>query len=115
MSSLASWLASREPAAPAPLSQALSMILAERSPGRPPGTPGDGGAGASERGPTESLAAPARERLERALGRLGHDRDSAYRLLEADALFTYACEAALDDADRESSLRLVLTAASRPR
>ena len=110
MSSIGSWVAMREPRAPAPLSRALSTLLEGSR-----RTSEDQGPDEHERGLTEELAARARERLERALARPGHERDSAYRLLEADALLTYACEAAVDEVDRESSLRRILTVASRPR
>jgi hypothetical protein len=36
-------------------------------------------------------------------------RESAFRLLEADALVTYACEAALEADDPESALRRILS------
>ncbi|MDF2697623.1 MAG: hypothetical protein K0S65_6006, partial [Labilithrix sp.] len=40
--------------------------------------------------------------------RLGRVRDSAFRLLEADALLTYACEAALERDDPETALQRIL-------
>jgi hypothetical protein len=48
-------------------------------------------------------------RLGQALARLGRVRESAFRLLEADALITYACEAALEAEDPEAALRHVLS------
>lgn len=48
-----------------------------------------------ERRPT-LLTAAARARLAEALAHPGRVRDSAFELLVADALLTYACEAALE-------------------
>jgi hypothetical protein len=52
-----------------------------------------------------------RDRLEAALARPGRVRESAFRLLEADALLTYACEAALEAEDPAGALRRILLAA----
>ena len=37
-------------------------------------------------------------------------RESAFRLLEADALLTYACEAAVEAKDPDAALRRILVA-----
>ena len=111
MSRARSWLAGRAPAPPAPLAQALGAVLSEPIPA---GTT-DGVADVGEGGLSRALTEHARARLEQALARPGRERESAYRLLEADALFTYACEAALEEADRESSLRRILTIAGTSR
>jgi hypothetical protein len=55
-----------------------------------------------------ALADEGRVRLAAARARTGRVRESAFRLLEADALITYACEAALDTEDPEAALRHVL-------
>ena len=53
--------------------------------------------------------------LGRARARPGRIRDSAFRLLAADAMITYACEAALEEDDQDAVLRMILRqAAGRP-
>ena len=103
MSALRHWLTAREPAPPAPLAAALDATIGATSGAQ--AAAGVAGAG--------SLAELGRERLERALERLGRERASAYALLEADALFTYACEAALETDDPPGTLRRILTVAGR--
>jgi hypothetical protein len=61
----------------------------------------------------EVLTAAGLARLEEAQARLGRVRESAFRLLEADALLTYACEAALESEDPEAALERILVAAGR--
>ena len=56
----------------------------------------------------DALTAEGVARLSTARGRLGRVRESAFRLLEADALLTYACEAALEHDDPEPALRRIL-------
>jgi hypothetical protein len=51
--------------------------------------------------------------LEEAVTRPGRDREAAYRLLAADALITYGCEAASEAADIRAALREVLGRVSR--
>ena len=46
--------------------------------------------------------------LEEAAARPGRDREAAYRLLAADALITYACEAASEAADVGVALEEIL-------
>lgn len=65
-------------------------------------------------GVLETLLLRARRALAAALAAPGRVRESAFHLLAADALFTYACEAALEDADPDRALRDVLTAAAAP-
>ena len=102
------WLAAREPSPPPPLAAALRGVA------RPETSDAAGaraGGGAS-RALAEVLTAAARERLDRAIARPGRARESAFRLLEADALFTYACEAALEGEDATAVLRRILAVAS---
>lgn len=58
----------------------------------------------------ESLMRSGLASLERARAMPGRVRESAYHLLTADALLTYACEAALEDADPEGTLARILGA-----
>lgn len=65
--------------------------------------------------PLEGLSREGLRELERALGAPGRVRESAFHLLAADALLTYACEAALDEDDPESRLsELMARAGARP-
>ena len=57
---------------------------------------------------TESLLMAGLLHLEEAVTRPGRDREAAYRLLAADALITYGCEAASEAADIRGVLREVL-------
>ena len=107
MSWVAAWLAAREPAPPAQLAEALSAVLAEEMP--------RARSGGRESGLSEALTELGRACLEQALARPGRERESAYRLLEADALLTYACEAALEEADPVGSLRRIVVSACRSR
>jgi hypothetical protein len=91
MSERSTWLAARRPAPPADLAAGLEFA-------------------ASDGALQDELAAEGRARLALALARLGRVRESAFRLLEADALITYACEAALDLDDPEAALRRILVA-----
>jgi len=59
-----------------------------------------------------ALAAAGRVRLNEAIARPGRVRESAFTLLEADALLTYACEAALDAEDSEGAILDVLATTS---
>jgi len=57
----------------------------------------------------DRLLAAAGEELQAALNQPGRSRSAAFDLLTADALVTYACEAALDDDTPDSVLdRLVM-------
>lgn len=93
MRPLSEWMASRRPASPPDLAAALSLKDA-----------GD---------PLEAaLTGAARTRLAEARAQPGRMRASAFRLLEADALITYACEAALDTEDPGGALRRILASTS---
>lgn len=87
------WLASRRPKPPEDLAEGLDV-------------------GAVAEGPlVKWLTEAGRARLAEARGRPGRVRESAFRLLEADALLTYACEAALESEDPETALRSILAVA----
>lgn len=86
------WLATREPAPPGELQEYLVV-------------PRGGGSLVG------LLSAGARDALDRAARRPGRRRDAAFLLLGADALFTYACEAATEEEDVEAALRQVLDCA----
>ena len=58
----------------------------------------------------EALTDAGLRRLSEARARPGRVRESAFRLLEADALLTYACEAALESEDPQGALRHILVA-----
>ena len=63
-------------------------------------------------GLVDQLSAEALERLDRARAATGRVRESALHLLVADALLTYACEAALEGPDPDAALaRMVEMAA----
>lgn len=124
MSSLQVWLQGREPAPPEPLAAALRGRVgtagteggdsATGAVGVEPAADAARGALYEAASPAlpDVLASAARDRLALAMARPGRDRESAYRLLEADALFTYACEAALERGDAPATLRRILALAS---
>ena len=97
MDSAIDWLATRTPPAPDELKGLLEV---------------SGGRAASV---AETLLMAGLLRLEEALARPGRDRESAYRLLAADALVTYGCEAASEAADVRGVLRDVLDRVSSDR
>lgn len=97
MTDLAAWIATRAPRAPGPLEDWVTRTLE----GRP------GGA--------EQLLAWGVEALDRARAHPGRVRSSAFELLGADALLTYASEAALDDADPPHTLKMLIRATAAPR
>lgn len=90
MTDLRDWLAARTPPAAAALPLCSGEPPAAASAGEPGGLP-------------QRLADLAAERLERAVRREG-ERRGAFHLLVADALLTYACEAALETDDPETAL-----------
>lgn len=94
MTRVADFLASRRPPPPADLAFSLRV---------------DEGSGALD----EVLTLDALTRLGEAQATLGRVRESAFHLLEADALLTYACEAALESQDPEAALERILAAAGR--
>jgi hypothetical protein len=91
----AAWLASRRPAPPADLADGVRRAV----------TGADSLVGA--------LTAAGGALLDEARARPGRARESAFRLLEADALLTYACEAALETEDPMTALDDILAAVGR--
>jgi hypothetical protein len=91
VSDMKAWLAERDPPPPPDLAEALEPEI--------------GGLSLEA-----SLTEAGLSRLDQALTRPGRIRESAFRLLEADALLTYACEAALDAEDPQGALRRILSA-----
>lgn len=91
-----SWLDARRPLPPGDLAARLAEV----------GVP----AHVSGRSHVEALAEAGRRRLDEARAESGRVRETAFRLLEADALLTYACEAALETDDPTAALQAVLTA-----
>ena len=89
MSDVDTWLAERSPPAPADLVTALRPLA--------DGPSLDG-----------SLMKAGISRLDEARAQPGRDRESAFRLLEADALLTYGCEAAVESDDPDVALRRIL-------
>ncbi|MHB1192538.1 MAG: hypothetical protein ACYC6F_05775 [Longimicrobiales bacterium] len=69
-------------------------------------------AGARGLEPTRGLTEQAVEELASSRARAGRARESAWHLLAADALITYACEAALDGADPPRALEELLRKAA---
>lgn len=90
---LLGWLARRSPPAVFDLAPWLD--------GLPAGSP-----------PARALSAAGGRALDRALTRPGRVRASAMHLLAADALITYACEAALETEDPKAELADVLRSVS---
>jgi hypothetical protein len=84
------WLDGSAPAMPAPLRAAVDAALERAAEGRPSGE----GAPASVDVP-DRLARAALDALARVI-RSTPDRSAALELLAADALLTYACEAAAE-------------------
>lgn len=92
---LQAWLAERRPSSSVPLAGWTS-----RAPSH------------TEIPPIRSLTTLGRQALETALARPGRVRESAFELLGADALITYACEAALEADDPDASLTWILRSTS---
>ena len=90
---LGSFLSSRRPPPPAALGARLAA-----------------GGRDGEAGP--ALASQALEELARSRASTGKVRESAWHLLAADALVTYACEAALEGSDPPASLEELLRKAA---
>ena len=111
---LAAWLAGREPAPPVRLAESLHAALmavewgsprdgavADGAAGVGGGAVGSGGAGANAVDPMpELLVRESAAIVRRLLATGGTDRQSALALLAADALATYAFEAAADEPAR---------------
>jgi len=96
VSDVRSWLARRSPPPPAPLSRWLEGVDA------PGGAPG------------EALLEGGLGELGRARAAPGRVRASALHLLAADALVTYACEAALEAGDPAEALGRILSRVAAP-
>ena len=95
MSEVQAWLSTRQPSPPPQLSEALHA---------------DGGQGAMH----VRLAGAAVAQLDWARANPGRRRESAFHLLAADALLTYACEAALESHDADGSLSNLLSLGVAP-
>jgi hypothetical protein len=93
------WIDRRRPAPPVELRSFVLTALDAGDRGRPTGP---------------ALAEAGRARLAAALGSPGRVRESAFELLAADALLTYACEAALASDDPEGSLLAIAGLAVAP-
>jgi hypothetical protein len=98
MNDLGAWLASRRPTPPEELAVTLPDV----------------GGSEGDTALVRRLVRTGRVERDRARGRPGRVRESAFHLLAADALFTYACEAALEGEDPEAALRLVLEVGAGP-
>jgi len=88
------WLSRRQPRPPEPLLRWLEQY------------------GATGDSPDRALLGPALQALDRALLNPGRIRSSAFDLLGADALLTYACEAALESRDPASAFDEILREAA---
>ena len=94
MDPVARWLDNRAPPAPDGLRSRFGPLH---------------GGGASL---SEALGRLSVRHLAEALKLPGRNREAAFYLLAADALLTYACEAAVEQEDPEAALSLVLERAS---
>jgi hypothetical protein len=90
VSEVRAWLGGRQPRPPSDLEHALgsSDVDGELS---------------------ETLLAMSRAQLDEARKRPGRVRESAFALLVADGLLTYACEAALESEGAEAALERLLS------
>ena len=93
MIDVAAWLDARRPEAPAELRSALDSCVEGHESGSV----------------SEVFRGAALRSLDSALVRPGRVRESAFELLAADALLTFACEAALEREDPRSGLTGLLT------
>lgn len=98
MSELRPWLDERRPPAPPELRSAVDTAVEMSL------------EGAATPGFPDALTDATRQRLEEAFARPGRVRESAFALLTADALLTYASEAALEADDPDAALRELLSA-----
>ena len=103
MDSSIAWLAERTPPAPAELTAWLKISSEELDPEVEVGSL------------PKALVNAGLRHLESAVARPGRDREAAHQLLAADALVTYACEAASEADDVEGALAEVLVRVSRGR
>lgn len=107
MSGPSGWLGTRRPEPPADLrARVLDHVTEVES--ESVGPPGTAGGSVMER-----LLKAGRDRLDRARVRPGRVRESAFELLVADALVTYACEAALESEDPVTALEAVVEVGRR--
>jgi hypothetical protein len=124
---LRDWLEARRPEASADLrARIVEQVLEADSAAGPrdvghPGPPSSPAAGREPDGPGQGLSdddrmarwrvhqlvETARDRLDVARARPGRVRASAFELLVADALVTYACEAALETEDPVAALEAI--------
>lgn len=88
MTDLRRWLDARRPAPPPDLRDRLASVVQS-----------------TDSDVVDSLAAEAVAALDGARAATGRIRQSALDLLMSDALFTYACEAALELPDPDAALR----------
>jgi hypothetical protein len=96
MDSPTDWLASRTPTAPDEMKAWLTIAdVVTESPSRAVAVPG-------------LLVEAGLVHLDKAVARLVRDREAAHDLLAADALITYACEAAGEEADVHGALYEIL-------
>lgn len=91
MRDLHEWLGTRRPAPPADLRGRIAESVGRTE----------------SRGRVDRLLDAARDRLDAARARPGRIRRSAFELLVADALVTYACEAALETEDPATALEAI--------
>lgn len=110
MSRVRDWLRARAPGPVMELERWLAPEGTADADGRERADEGRGRADAPPRDVpiSEELARAAGHALERALARPGRVRESAFDLLAADALFTWACEAALEEDEPEERLHRIL-------
>lgn len=96
MSDIGKWMEARRPAPPMDLAP---WLLADAESGSM----------------AERITRLARTALDESCARPGRIRESAFQLLAADALVTYACEAALEQRDPSAALRAIMlrTASAR--
>jgi hypothetical protein len=94
------WLAQRSPEPPEELARELRASLAA--------------ADEADDRLVDVLTGAGRQRLGRARARPGRVRESAFHLLATDALFSYACEAALESESPEAALLRIVEAAAEP-
>ena len=100
MSELERWLTTRRPRPPHELAVTVRASL------------GDVGEIGGPR--EEGLAVAGRACVDDARAHLGRVRESAFHLLAADALITYACEAALESDHSQASLSMILDVGAGP-
>ncbi|MCH7855395.1 MAG: hypothetical protein IIB37_01475 [Gemmatimonadetes bacterium] len=91
------WVATRKPPAPDELKAWLKIPDGGSDP--------DGGPDGGVASVPECLLRAGLLHLEEAVARPGRDREAAYQLLAADALYTYGCEAASEAPDVRAVLR----------